>query len=177
MNDLAVEDRPQLADIVTVGDNIEFLETTNAAGLGLINLTGNEIAQNITGNAGANTLAGAGGNDTLTGGLGADVFLFNTALNAATNRDLITDFNVAADTIRLDDAVFAFIGAPGLALAANLFKNLTTGGPVDADDKILYNDVTGAIFYDIDGSGITAATQFATLTGAPTVTFNDFFVV
>ena len=158
-------------------DYIETMQTTNAELLTAINLTGNSVTQAITGNAGANILNGMFGNDTLTGGLGSDTFLFNTALSAASNRDTITDFDVAADTISLEDSVFAFIGTQGLALAANLFKNLTTGGAVDADDKILFNDVTGAIFYDSDGSGATAAIQFATLTGAPTVDQNDFFVV
>ncbi len=162
---------------LAAGDNIEFLETANAALATLINLTGNEIAQTITGNAGANTLSGAGGNDLLTGGLGADTFLFNTTPNATTNRDVITDFNVAADTIKLENAVFTFIGNQGFTLGSNLFKNLTTDGPVDADDRILYNDVTGAIFYDRDGNGAAAAIQFATLTGAPTVDHNDFFVI
>ncbi len=55
-----------------VGDNIEFLETTNAAGIGAINLTGNEVQQSITGNAGANVLNGGidAVADVLTGGLG-----------------------------------------------------------------------------------------------------------
>jgi Ca2+-binding RTX toxin-like protein len=162
---------------LATADDIEFLQTTNAALTTAINLFGNELAQTIIGNAGGNLLSGEGGNDTLTGGLGNDVFLLNTALNAATNRDTITDFNVAADTIFLEDGVFALIGAPGLALAANLFKNLTTGLPLDADDRILYDDVTGAISYDIDGNGATAAIQFATLTGAPTIDFSDFLVI
>lgn len=61
-------------------DNIEFLETTNAAGVGLINLTGNEIAQSITGNAGANTLNGGidALADTLIGGLGIDTYIINS---------------------------------------------------------------------------------------------------
>ena len=163
---------------LAAGDNIEFLETTNAAGLGTINLTGNEIAQTITGNAGANILAGAGGNDTLTGGLGADAFLFNTALNAATNRDTITDFDVVADTIQLENTgIFTALGAVLGVLDVTMFKNLTTGGAVDATDRILYDDLTGAVSYDSDGSGATTAIQFATLTGAPTVFFNDFVVI
>jgi Ca2+-binding RTX toxin-like protein len=169
--------RASVSFTLAAGDNIEFLETTNALGIGVMNLTGNEIAQTIIGNNGANTLGGAGGNDILTGGLGADTFLFNTTPNATTNRDTITDFNIAADTIKLENAVFTAIGNQGFTLGSSLFKNLTTGGPVDADDRILYNDTTGAIFYDADGNGITTAIQFATLTGSPTVTFNDFFVI
>jgi Ca2+-binding RTX toxin-like protein len=162
---------------LATGDNIEFLQTTNAALTTAINLLGNELAQSITGNAGANLLNGGGGNDALTGGLGNDVFLFNTFPNAATNRDVITDYNVAADTIYLEDGVFIGIGVGGQLLNPAQFKNLTTGGLVDADDRILYNDTTGAVFYDGDGSGVGVAIQFATLTGAPTVDFTDFFVI
>ena len=63
------------------GDNIEFLETTNAAGLTAINLTGNEIAQSITGNAGANILSGGADAlaDTLIGLGGNDSYVVNSA--------------------------------------------------------------------------------------------------
>ena len=84
-----------------------------------------------------------------------------------------------ADTIQLENAIFTgILGAGGGSgtLIAQQFKNLTIGA-LDLDDKILYNDTTGALFYDSDGSGATAAIQFATLTASPTVTFNDFFVV
>lgn len=157
-------------------DYIETMQTANAALATAINLTGNSVAQTIVGNNGYNILNGMFGNDILTGGLGNDSFLFNTILNAATNRDVITDFNVAADTILLENAIFGGIGLAGVLNAA-LFKNLTTGGLVDINDRILFDDTTGAVFYDADGSGATAAIQFATLAGAPTVTSTDFLVI
>lgn len=162
---------------LAAGDNIEIMTTANAALTTAINLAGNEIAQSIVGNAGANIIAGGLGNDTLTGGLGNDFFLFNTALNAALNRDVIADFNVVADTMQLENAIFTGLGVATGVLAAGMFKNLTTGGLVDADDRILYNDATGALLYDSDGSGVSAAVQFATLSGSPTVFFDDFIVV
>ena len=58
--------------------DIEFMETTNAAGTGAINLTGSTAAQTLTGNAGANVLDGKLGNDTLVGGAGNDIFAFST---------------------------------------------------------------------------------------------------
>ena len=159
-------------------DYIETMQTTNAALATAINLSGNSLAQTIAGNAGANILNGMFGNDILTGGLGADTFLFNTTLSAASNRDTITDFSIVDDTIQLENTgIFTALGAALGVLDVNLFKNLTTSGPLDATDRILYDDVTGALSYDADGSGATAAIQFATLTGAPTVTNADFFVV
>jgi serralysin len=168
--------RATVSFVLGVGDNIEILETAHANLATAINLTGNEIVQSVTGNAGVNTLNGGLGNDTLTGLGGADNFLFNTAAGVA-NMDIITDFNVAADTIQLENAVFAGLGAALGTLDTTMFKNLTTGGPVDVTDRILYNDATGALFYDSDGSGAAAAVQFATLTGSPTVFFDDFVVV
>ncbi len=105
---------------LATGDNIEFLETINAAATTAINLTGNEIAQTITGNAGANRLYGLAGNDTLNGGAGIDtltggagrdqmtggsqrdIFDFNAISetgNTASTRDFIVDFVRSVDDI------------------------------------------------------------------------------
>ena len=62
------------------------------------------------------------------------------------------------------------MGTPG-ALAATAFRVGTQA--LDADDRVIYNDVTGALIYDANGG----ATQFATLTTKPTITAADFIVV
>jgi serralysin len=155
------------------GQAIESLSTAAAFGTDAINLTGNELANNVTGNDGANTLNGGGGNDVLTGRAGADIFQFTTALGAG-NVDTIADMLSGTDKIALDDAVFTAIGAPG-ALAAGAFVIGTAAG--DADDRIIYNSATGALFYDADGNGAGAAVQFATLTGNPVIAASDFQVI
>ncbi|MDD2828460.1 MAG: hypothetical protein PHW18_02670, partial [Sulfuricurvum sp.] len=63
------------------------------------------------------------------------------------------------------------------ALNTAFLKANATGTATDANDYILYNTTTGTLSYDADGSGATAAVQFATLTGHPTVTSVDFTVV
>ena len=133
---------------------------------------GNDI---IVGGDGVDRLFGTFGNDVLTGGTGNDLFIFNTAPNNPTNRDIITDFNLVGDVIVLENAVFTGLIATG-ALAAGLFKNLSLA-PIDPTDRILYNDATGALFYDADGSGAAVATLFAVLSGGPSVTAADFSIV
>ncbi|GGJ36564.1 S8 family serine peptidase [Neoroseomonas lacus] len=66
---------------LSVGSEIELLETTDAIGVAAIDLAGNEFDQTVTGNGGGNllwglaghdTLNGLGGNDTLDGGESGD---------------------------------------------------------------------------------------------------------
>jgi serralysin len=153
-----------------------FVENLTLAGTGSIGGTGNSSANTIIGNTGANEISGRVGNDTLTGGTGTDVFVFDTALDASTNIDTITDYNVADDTIGLDNAIFTTLGLATDTLTSAMFKNVTLSA-VDTNDRIIYNDATGAVFYDVDGSGVAfAAIQFATLTASPTLNFEDFFV-
>jgi Ca2+-binding RTX toxin-like protein len=106
----------------------------------------------------------------MTGSSGNDEFFFDTALNAVTNVDAITDFLAVADTIMLDDAIFTGIAAG--ALAAGAFRAGTVS--VDADDRILYDSATGQIRYDADGVGGAASILFATVTAGTALTNADF---
>jgi Ca2+-binding RTX toxin-like protein len=155
---------------MTAGADIETLRTTNDAGMSAINLTGNSSGNVVRGNAGNNVLNGGNGNDELTGLAGVDTFLFNTPLNAATNIDLITDF--VDDTIMLDQAIFGGIGVGFVASSQFVVGTAAQ----DADDRIIYNNATGAIFYDSDGMGGTAAIEFARVTPGLALTNFDFVV-
>ena len=98
---------------LTAGSQVELFTTTNHAGVAAINLTGNAFGQAIAGNAGANVINGLAGNDAWPAYGGNDTFVFNTALNAATNLDTVTDFSHADDTFYLDNAIFTQLGANG----------------------------------------------------------------
>ena len=140
-------------------------------------LTGGSGNNVLMGSMKGELLAGGNGNDTLTGGLGQDVFRFDTTPNATTNRDTITDFVAGSDRIQLENAIFTSLTAPG-TLAAGFFRS----GPgvtaaLDTDDFLIYDTSSGALFYDADGSGVTAAVQIVGLTGNPGLTAGDVGVV
>ena len=160
----------------TLSANVENLTLTGATA---INGTGNDLANVIIGNTAANQLDGGVGNDTLDGGLGNNVltggagndsFRFTTTGHV----DSITDYNVANDTIKLENAVFTVLTATG-TLAASQFKVGLSA--LDTDDFIIYNNTTGALLYDADGSGLGAAIQIATLTGGLAMTHAEFVVI
>jgi Ca2+-binding RTX toxin-like protein len=135
---------------------------------------GNDI---LLGGAGNDTLIGGNGNDVLTGGLDSDVFVFNFAPNATTNRDTITDFVSANDDIWLARSTMTGLGPVGALDSADFRSGagITTAG--DATDRIIYNTATGALYYDVDGTGAGAAVQFAQLNGNPALSFSDILII
>lgn len=175
----------------TLGANIEQLILTGSA---VINGTGNTLANYLVGNgannvlkgneggdriiglAGNDFITGGAGVDVLTGGAGFDTFVFDTP-SPAFNRDLITDFVAADDTIRLENAVFKALGATTGFLSGAKFWSSATGLAHDADDRILYSTANGALYYDPDGNGALARVHFATLTTKPAISAADFFVI
>jgi Ca2+-binding RTX toxin-like protein len=135
---------------------------------------GNDI---LSGNDGADILSGGTGNDTMTGGVGADRFIFDTALNATTNFDIITGLS-SIDRLVLDQDIFTAIGP---SFTIDEFRSIATGtsfATVDANDYVVYLKSTGQIFYDQDGSGIAfAPVLFAELPDNTTLSFSNFLLV
>ncbi len=139
-------------------------------------LAGNSAANVIKGGAGDDTIRGYEGNDTLSGEGGKDTFVFDKALNPATNVDMITDFKAVDDTIQLENAIFTALSTTGV-LADAAFRANGTGLAGDSSDRIIYETDTGKIFYDRDGSGSSYdSVLFATLTTKPAITAADFII-
>jgi len=157
---------------LTSGSEIELFTTTDSAATTAINLNGNALAQTIHGNNGANVINGREGSDTLRGFGGADTFYFNSALGP-TNVDRIVDFNVAADTIQLRNAVFTGLAAGTLSAGA-FFIGVAAH---DSSDRIIYNSATGALSFDANGNGAGGSVVFATLSTGLAMTNTDFFVI
>ncbi len=160
---------------LAANDAIENLTTVNAAATTAINLTGNAFAQYVVGNAGTNVIDGKGGNDVLTGGGGVDAFVFSTAPGVG-NIDRINDYSTAQDTIYVDNAVFA--GLFNGWLSPDAFRANTTGYAQDYTDRIIYEQDTGALYFDRDGlGGSYGRVQFATLGAWLGVSSADFYVI
>jgi hypothetical protein len=132
--------------------------------------------------AGSNneTLNGGLGNDTLAGGGSSDQFVFDTTLGA-TNVDTILDFESASDDIVLDQTIFTTVTGDSNGITAAQFTLGDGEGNVAADDRIVYDAATGALYYDSDGGTSAGRVLFAQLGGGdygiPLIDAADFAVI
>lgn len=175
---------------------VEVLKLGDPSGRSALTLEGSNTANAITGNSGANSLKGYGsndklsggagndklyggtGNDGLYGGSGRDTFVFDTKADKSTNVDRIYDFKVRDDSIWLDNAVFTRLGrgsVTGVEVKADMFVKGSRAK--DAEDRIIYDKKTGALYYDADGTGHVAQVKIATLSKNLKMTYKDFFVI
>ena len=155
----------------TIGDDIERLAVNGVSGTAPLSLTGNAKPNEISGNDGGNLISGQGGADILIGNGGADMFAFTSSIYGGI--DQIADFQAGIDRIGLDDSEFA--GLTLGVLPAGAFRSGVAA--LDADDRIIYNPVTGQLFFDADGSGVGAAVQFANLSNNLSLSASDFQVI
>jgi len=109
--------------------------------------------------AGADGLFGHGGNDTLVsgegfdelwGGAGADAFVIDVYVEDGSSFDMIMDFDASEDRIELA-ADYFFTLALG-SLDDSSFYILGNGDQTE-QHQIMYDETTGELFYDMDGSG------------------------
>lgn len=147
---------------------------TVSGGTGNDALSGGDGNDVLSGGDGDDFLRGGAGKDTLTGEAGDDRFLFNSTGPA--NADRIADFDAFIDKIGLEKAAFAGVHA---ALNTQEFRLGTVAQ--DGDDRIVYDQTSGRLYYDPDGTlnGAASAPQilFAILANHATLSFDDFFVV
>ena len=105
---------------------------------------------------------GGTGNDILSGGGNNDNFYFDTELNSLTNVDTILDFDSSGgEFLRLDDAIFTGLSIG--TLAAGAFARNVGGDATDANHRILFDESTGNLYFDSDGTGAGEKILFATL--------------
>ncbi|MFL5160627.1 MAG: calcium-binding protein [Microvirga sp.] len=159
-------------------DTLIGIDRGNGSGVQLYGEGGDDT---LLGKAGGDYLFGGAGNDlldsgfgsdVLNGGAGADTFRFSSSLGAG-NTDTIQDFSVAeGDRIVLSRSVFMDVGTGALSSA---YFHL--GAATSFDHHILYDQGTGELFYDVDGSGGVAAIKFATVSAGTALSAANFFIV
>lgn len=163
-----------------LGDNLESLTLT---GTGNINGTGNDLDNLLIGNAGVNTLSGGKGNDTLIGGAardfleggeGADRFVFGSPTDRV---DRVMDFSRREK----DKLVFVSNGLDsfdGLQVGRVKKDQFVVGKrAADKNDRFIYNEKKGVLFYDEDGKGGVGQVRIATFADQPTLGAKDLLVV
>ena len=131
----------------------------------------------IEGKGGNDKIRGGGGNDFLDGAKGAnklwgnggqDTFLFKKVQT----HDVLKDFNPADDTILLAKSAFSLLPFGQLNETAFHIGHAAA----DANDRIIYNDANGKLFYDQDGTGAIGQVKIAKLPAHLSLTDADFFV-
>lgn len=156
---------------LAAGVQVEVFEPVTFSSTEALNFSGNEFSNKIYGNNGNNILNGGAGSDELEGLGGSDTFVFADALGA-NNIDRINDFTVGADKMLLDSQTFNNL-APGLLVASSF---VTGDRALDADDRIIYDRATGALWFDSDGTGSIAAIQFAVIGSGLNLSASDFLI-
>ncbi|WP_210493597.1 calcium-binding protein [Microvirga antarctica] len=153
---------------VVLGDGNDLYR--NSGGLSGTIAGGNGIDE-IHAGYGDSTIDGGLGSDLLEGGAGRDTFLFSSELGRD-NRDTITDFDTTGDSIALDRAVFGALSRSGLPE-----DDFVLGAaPRDLSDRIGYDPVTGNLWYDPDGKGLSPTVIFAHLETGLALTAAHFLI-
>ena len=128
----------------------------------------------IFGGDGNDRLIGNAGLDTLDGGLGQDTFVLS---RTSSSRDTIQNFVSADDTIEISRSQFGG-GLSAGALSALQFVTNATGVAGDSNDRFIFNTSNNTLYFDVDGTGRSAAVAIAVFAGtAPGLTAADFLIV
>jgi Ca2+-binding RTX toxin-like protein len=124
----------------------------------------------LIGGTGNDILIGGNGTDVLTGGSDADLFGLSSA-----GGNKITDFVVADDTLFVSAADLGGGISPENVVAVAQFVIGTTA--TNANERFIYDNTNGSLYFDADGIGATQQIQIASLASGLTLTNNDIFVV
>lgn len=149
-------------------------------GSGNDELGGGSGNDTVVGGRGVDTLYGGDGDDILRGeqganllegGGGSDTFAFTTYLAGGINT--IKDFVSGQDQISI------VLGLTNLKAGGALWaERLVVGSAADdANDRFIFDDATGNLYYDADGAGVKAQVHFATLTGVSSLQASDIVIV
>ncbi|MET0607058.1 MAG: CAP domain-containing protein [Beijerinckiaceae bacterium] len=136
-------------------------------------LFGGAGADALIGGEGGDRLYGGASADVMTGGAGQDRYIFDTA-PVAGQADRITDFSTTDDLIWLENRVFTGLGSSGSMSSSAYWSGAAAH---DSSDRVIYNQATGALLYDADGTGQIAAVKIADLAPGLAMSSSDFQII
>jgi uncharacterized delta-60 repeat protein len=170
-------------DILNGGNGNDIL----TGGEGNDKLNGGNGNDKLTGGNGNDTLVGGAGNDILTGGAGNDKFSFsggklpkNQSITSFLGTDTIADFT-KGDKIVLSKGIFLALKCDEGTLNKSNFAVVDNDVLVSTKAaEIVYSKSSGSLFYNTNGKGTGLGNEggiFATVTGLPNLSNNDFTVI
>jgi serralysin len=127
-------------------------------------------AQNdrLEGGDGNDWLFGGSGYDTLIGGAGSDTFVFDRGLTGAL--PTVADFARGIDKIALDNTGVS-------SLSSLQFVNGSSAPGAGSAPTIAYEKASGAVYWDADGSGSSAAIMLGKVAGGHDLSLSDFVLI
>ncbi|MBD2452196.1 calcium-binding protein [Nostoc sp. FACHB-152] len=151
-------------------------------------LDGGNGNDTLDGGAGNDELIGGVGADVLTGGEGRDNFLlripnynsydpyyrypyFNPPSDGF---DTITDYSIADDKLVVSIAEFGLAQPLGI-LKSNIFR--LGSSATSASERFIYDQSTGNLFFDTDGSGSASQVQIAKLSSQVALTNTNIVLI
>ena len=161
------------------GDGDDYLDGGN----GNDKLYGGDGNDKLYGGKGDDLLVGGKGNDTIDGGEGDDTIVFSGVTSWSNGMDTIEGFVSEDDTLQfsLKDVNDAIWGTRNDLDAGKLdednFASNRSGRAEERDDYFVYNEKTGVLSFDADGSGRGHAVELATIVGHPEVNAHDIVLV
>jgi Ca2+-binding RTX toxin-like protein len=157
-------------------ENIDASELTTGELTAIAAATGSSL----TGGGADDTLTSGVGADTLTGGDGADHFVF-VGTTSGTAYDVVTDFLSGTDIIDLSHVAFPAITTAGSAGGTEIspaefaWGDITSSG--DEGVYLVYNNVTGDLYYDADANGDQTGLLIAHFSNVPAISAVDIHIV
>ena len=135
------------------------------------NLKGLRGNDRLIGGIGNDTLVGGTGQDTLQGGAGVDRFDYITRGQGG---DRIEDFMAGVDKIRVSSRGFKSELTAGILPASRFVLGSQA---TDANDRFIYNQNQGRLWFDPDGTGNKQATLITTLNNQTNLNARDILVM
>jgi Ca2+-binding RTX toxin-like protein len=139
-------------------------------------LYGGGGGDHIFGGSGSDTIVGGNAVDKLTGGADSDFFYFLGATPGADGVDQIRDFVAGQDGLVLNVHWAADMSLDGF-LATQFRSGAGAVSATTAAQRLVYNTLTGNLYFDADGLGGQASVLLLTLTNHAALTYDRIFTV